>query len=225
MTYEQLLAIFLENSNKKFDDFNNKIINSGVPTIGCTVPFVRSVAKRCTLEEAESFPVHANYETDLLRGIVVSKCKLPFKQKAPHVAKFAEAIENWAVCDCSAIKIPAAERPSWFEFFCRMLPSDKPFVCRYGTVNLMSFLDDEYIDKIFAQLGKITQWGQYYVDMGVAWLMAEAMVKCPEKAWAYMEGEGRTTLDKFAYNKVLQKARDSYRISQSDKNRTYALKR
>ena len=225
MTYQQVIRIFTENSNKKFDEFNNKIIKSGVATLGCTIPFVRSVAKNCTLSDVESFPVHACYEVDLLRGIVVANCNSAFAEKSKHLAEFAQTIENWAVCDSSTVKVPRSEREQYFAFFCDMLTSDKPFVCRYGVVNLMNnFLDDLHIDKVFAQLSKIATWGHYYVDMGVAWLVATAMAKCRDATVAFMEGSGRQVLDKFAYNKSLQKMRDSFRVSEADKRWTFTVK-
>ncbi|MCH5153303.1 MAG: DNA alkylation repair protein [Clostridiales bacterium] len=225
MNYESLIQTLKENSNKQFDEFNNKIINSGVATIGCKVPFVRKLAKQFTLSEVENFPVHQYFEVDLLRGIVASTSKLNFEQKSTHLLEFAETIENWAVCDCATVKVPKAESDLYFEFFCNLLPNAQPFVCRYGVVNLMSgYLDDVHIDKVFSALVTVTQWGHYYVDMGVAWLVATAMAKCRDKTIAYMQGEGRQVLNKFAYNKALQKMRESFRVSAEDKQWTYTMK-
>ena len=225
MNYQQLVQTLQENSNYKYDEFNNTIVNSSVPTLGCTVPFVRKLAKSFSVEEVDKFPVHAFYEVDLLRGIVTANCKLPFEEKSAYLLQFAQVIENWAVCDCSTVKVPKAERDKYFEFFCSLLPSEKPFVCRYGVVNLLSnYLDDEHIDKVFASLTTVTQWGHYYVDMAVAWLVATAMSKCRDNTVAYMENEGRRVLNKFAYNKALQKMRESYRVTPEDKQWTYTMK-
>ena len=225
MNYETLIQTLKENSNRAYDDFNNTVINSEVPTIGCAIPFIRKLAKSFSVQEVESMPVHAFYEVDLLRGIVVSNCKMPFAQKSAHLLQFADEIENWAVCDCSAVKVPKAEREEYFEFFIKLLPNEKPFVCRYGVVNLLSnYLDGEHIEAVFASLKTITQWGQYYVDMAVAWLVATAMAKCRNATVEYMEGEGRRVLNKFAYNKALQKMRESYRVSADDKQWTYTMK-
>ncbi len=225
MEYANLLEIMRLNADEASLPFKKAVLNTSVPIIGCTVPFVRSLAKNCTLEEAESFPVHDWYEVDLLHGMLVADCKLTFSQKSPLLAEFADTIENWAVCDSSVVKVPRAERELYFTFFCDMLASDKPFVCRYGTVDLLSnFLDAEHIDAVFAQLGAITQWGSYYVDMGAAWLIATAMVKCREQTVLYMQTDGRRVLNKFTYNKALQKMRDSYRVSEADKQWTHAIK-
>ena len=225
MNYETLVQTLKENSNKAYDDFNNTVVNSKVPTIGCPLPYMRKLAKTFTVDDVEGFPVHAFYEVDLLRGIVVSNCKLPFEQKCAHLKNFAMGVENWAVCDCSTVKVPKVEIEKYFEFFISLLPSEQPFVCRYGVVNLLSnYLDDEHIEEVFAALKTITQWGHYYVDMAVAWLVATAMAKCRDVTVAYMEGDGRHVLNKFAYNKALQKMRESYRVSPEDKQWTYTMK-
>ena len=225
MNYETLLQTLRDNSNRTYDEFNNTLINSEVPTIGCTIPFLRKLAKGLSIEEVESFPIHAFYEVDLLRGIVVSNSKLPIEEKSVHLLDFANNIENWAVCDCSTVKVPKVERDKYFEFFVSLLPNDQPFVCRYGVVNLMSnYLDGEHIETVFAALHTITQWGHYYVNMAVAWLVATAMAKCRDATVVFMQGDGRQVLNKFAYNKALQKMRESYRVSPEDKQWTYTMK-
>ena len=225
MTYETLIQTLWENSDRQFDEFNNKIVNSGVPTIGCKIPFLRKLAKNFTIAEAENFPIHQYFEVDLLRGVVVSTAKLPFADKSVHLLDFAKIIENWAVCDCSTVKVPKTESQLYFDLFAGLLSSQQPFVCRYGVVNLMSnYLDEEHIDQVFSVVETITQWGHYYVDMGVAWLVATAMAKCRDKTVEYMLDEGRQVLSKFAYNKALQKMRESFRVSKEDKQWTYTMK-
>lgn len=223
--YNQLLEYLKSNSNDKFDEFNSKIVNSGIPTIGCTVPFVRQTAKACSLDFALSLPINQYVEIDLLRGVAVSNAKMPFETKSKLLLTFAETIENWAVCDCSTVKPKQSEREDYFAFFCKLLSSKHTFVCRYGVVNLLAnYLDDGHIEKVFSALSNITLWGEYYVDMAVAWLVATAMAKCRNQTVEYMEGSARKILNKFAYNRALQKMRDSLRVSKEDKQWTYTLK-
>ena len=185
--YNQLVQYLKDNSNAEFNEFNSKIVNSGVETIGCTVPFMRKLAKSLDLDFALSLPVNKYMEVDLLRGIVISNAKLPFDVKSKLLFDFAGTIENWAVCDCSTVKPVLKGREIYFNYFCSL-------------------------------------WGEYYVDMAVAWLVATAMVKCRDKTVEYMQAEGRRILSKFAYNKALQKMRESLRVSKEDKQWTYTMK-
>lgn len=226
MNYSQLLKELQNNVDVKYKDFNDKIVNANVPSLGCRMPYLRKLAKKLTVEDVVGFPVHTNLETDTLTGMVIANSKLPFVDKAPLLQGFADTIENWAVCDCNTVKVPNAERDDYFAFFLDLAKSDKPFVCRYGVVNLMgSYLDEQYIDDVFAALSTVVCYGHYYVDMAVAWLVATAAAKCRDKTFAYLHGDGRKVLNVFTYNKALQKMRDSYRISAEEKAATYALKR
>lgn len=228
MNYDQLIELFQQNSNQKYDDFNSKIVNSGVRTIGCTVPFVRSVAKKHlqSLNEAVALPTHDYFEVDLLKGIVVSSANIPFEQKEKYLTDFANTLENWAVCDCSTVKVPQSEQEQYFLYFCSLCLSQSPFVCRYGVVNLLAnFLDNEHVDGVFEAIEKISVFGSYYVDMAVAWLLATSMVHCRNETVAFMEGKGLEVLNVFTYNKALQKMRDSFRVSAEDKAWSRAMKR
>lgn len=225
MEYQELLRLLCEHSDGKFNEFNSKIINSGVKTIGCTVPYVRKVAKQTELEEVMSYPDHEYYEVDLLKGIVVSSAKMPLTDKKKYLSEFADKIENWAVCDCSTVKVAKNEADAYFDYFCTLCASDKPFAARYGIVNLMTnFLDDEHVEKVFAEFTRVATFGNYYVDMAAAWFVATAMAKCRDKTVKYMDGDGRKVLNKFTYNRALQKMRDSFRVTPADKEWTKTLK-
>lgn len=226
MNYEQLLEVLRQNSDAKYKQFTEQIVNGNVPLIGVRLPFLRKLSKQITLEEALSYPIHSFLEVDTIVGMVVSKAKLPFDEKAGLLVDFASTIENWSVCDCNVVKVGRAESRQYFDFFVGLVCSDKPFVCRYGVVSLLSnYLDDEHITAVFSALKSISIRGEYYVDMAVAWLLATAMAKCRNQTMDYLCGEGRLVVGEFAYNKALQKMRDSFRVSAEDKARTYSMKR
>lgn len=220
ISYEQLILEFQKASERKYDEFNSSIINSGVPTIGCRVPVIRKIAKNSGLScaEALSLPVHAYYELDFFKGIVVAKAKMPFECKKTYLSQFADTIENWAVCDGNTVKVKQCEKEQYFDFFSQMCASEKPFVCRYGVVNLMAnYLDEQYVLRTFDVLNNVVCWGNYYVDMAVAWLVATAMAKVRDITAKFLQGDARRILSVYSYNAALQKMRDSNRISPEDK--------
>ena len=59
--------------------------------------------------------------------------------------------------------------------------------------------------------------------MGVAWTLAEIGIKYNEKAIKFLKGNNN--LDKFTYNKTLQKMIESYRIDNAQKEELRKLKR
>lgn len=227
MDYQQIVSLFAQNASEKHNDYSN-VINSKVKALGCTTPTIRKIAKELNLgvEEALQLPANCFYEVDFLRGIVVSGAKLKFEDKRKFLLEFASTIENWSVCDCNAVKVPKSERQQYFEFFASLCADERPFVCRYGLVNLMSnYLDEQYVVNVFASIKLVCTWGYYYVDMACAWLVATAMAKQRDATVAFLTGDAPSVMNVFSYNQALQKIRDSYRVSPEDKLWTKTLKR
>ena len=83
------------------------------------------------------------------------------------------------------------------------------------------YVKEEYIDKIFKIIDNIKN-EEYYVEMGIAWLVAELYIKFPKQTMKYLKNN---KLNKFTYNKALQKARESYRVSKEEKEILNKMKR
>ena len=84
------------------------------------------------------------------------------------------------------------------------------------------FMTDEYVDEVLKELNNVTHEG-YYVKMGVAWTLAEIGIKYNNKAMKYLKG--KNNLDKFTFNKTLQKMIESYRIDSDQKDLLRKMKR
>jgi 3-methyladenine DNA glycosylase AlkD len=223
MTIEEIIGYFEEFATPKKREFDTKLYNSSVPCLGCPVPVVRKLAKTLTVEDVLELPYHVYNEVDMLKGIVFGGCKLPLEYKFPLLFDFATHIENWAVCDVCGVKFSVAERQQYFDFFVKLTSDSRPFVVRYGLGGLLShFLDQKHIEKVLATVENVT-FGHYYVDMMAAWLVATAFAKCPVETRQYLLTA--KNISTFAYNKALQKIRDSFRVSKEDKEWTRGLRR
>ena len=73
---------------------------------------------------------------------------------------------------------------------------------------------DKYIDQIFSVIDTLKDEEEYYVNMAVAWLLCELMIKQRNKTLKYLDNHN---LNKFTINKMISKCRDSFRISKEDK--------
>ena len=62
----------------------------------------------------------------------------------------------------------------------------------------------------------------YYNEMAIAWLLSELLVKYYEKTVNYLK---TSKLDKFTFNKGIQKACESFRITKEQKEYLRKLKR
>ena len=102
-----------------------------------------------------------------------------------------------------------------WDFILPYLESKKEFDVRFAVIMLLDYyIVDDYIDEVIQKLDKVNHDG-YYVKMAVAWCLAEIGIKYNEKAMKYLKGENQ--LDKFTFNKTLQKMCESYRIPEKQK--------
>ena len=93
---------------------------------------------------------------------------------------------------------------------------------RIAVVTMMShYLNDEYIDRVFAAL-RTAHNDEYYYKMAAAWCTATAMAKYRDKAYRFLE---TCCFDDWTYNKSIQKMLESRRVSDADKKKLRAMKR
>ena len=87
-------------------------------------------------------------------------------------------------------------------------------------VLLQFFLDENFTPEVFA-LAKSIASDEYYVNMALAWFWSFALIKRYEETLPIIESE---RLPEFVHNKAIQKARESYRISDERKQYLNTLK-
>lgn len=80
---------------------------------------------------------------------------------------------------------------------------------------MQHFLDEEF-DVKYVDLVSSINSEEYYVNMEIAWYMATALAKQWDATIIYLEEK---KMDKWVHNKTIQKARESYRIT--DEQKTY----
>ena len=82
------------------------------------------------------------------------------------------------------------------------------------------FLDEDFQPEYLELAAKIRS-EEYYVNMMIAWFLATALAKQWDAAIPYIQ-EHR--LDPWVHNKTIQKAVESYRITDGQKNYLRTLK-
>ena len=98
---------------------------------------------------------------------------------------------------------------------------DHTYTIRFGIEMLMSFYLDEQFCPEFLELVSYVQSEEYYVNMMVAWYFATALAKQYDDTLPYIE---QHRLSKWTHNKAIQKAVESYRISDGQKTYLRTLK-
>ncbi len=213
-----------ELKDEKYKEFNIKLCpDTNKEMLGIRIPNLRKLAKEILKERNnwEEFIKNENikyFEGVILQGLIIGYSKMELKEKEKYIKMFVPRIDSWAINDTfvPTLKINKKDLEEYWKFILPYTKSKKEFEVRFAVISMLDyFLTDEYVDKVLKELNKITHEG-YYVKMGVAWTLAEIGIKYNEKAMKFLKEENN--LDKFTYNKTLQKMIESYRIDNVQKD-------
>lgn len=219
--YTEILDEIKDLADEEYRNFHGSLI-PGVKTefLGVRVPKLRTVAKRLIKEEWREFlKEYENsniYEIIMLYGMVLAKAKCEFEEKLGYVRNFIPKIDNWAVCDivCGDLKDIKKNQKRMYEFLQPYLLSDREYELRFAVVILMQYyITENYIDTVLGWYVKICV-DAYYVKMAVAWGLSVCFVKFRDKTLSFLQN---CKIDRFTYNKAIQKIRESCRVSEEDK--------
>ena len=228
MTYEGLTAALRDLADPTLEAYQKKIVSdTGYPMFCIRMPALRKLAKRCAQQNLDNLLTQArwsSYEEVLAFGLAVAYEKVPLDRKLEKLWSILPRLDSWAMTDTIAptLKVTDAERPVLWEFAGRCMDSPEEYILRFGIVLLLDhFLTGEWIPRVEKQVRAVSD-ERYYVQMAAAWLWAEMAVYEPERVIGLLQtGE----LDRFTHNMTIRKMRESYRISQNEKERALALRR
>ncbi len=198
-------------------------IEEGV-MLGVRTPALRSLAgKLKTRDDVDLFLndlPHRHFEENQLHAFIISEMKDPARC-FEALETFLPFVDNWATCDQMTPKAFKKAKPELAERIDNWLRSDHVFTRRFGIKAAMT----EFLDKDFdpAYLEKIANLdtSDYYVMMMVAWYFATALAKQYDAAIKYIE---ERKLSAEAHRKAIQKACESFRITEEQKRYLRTLK-
>lgn len=218
-----------KNVDLKYKEFNQKLCpDTNKKLLGIRIPVLRKLSKKIISDNPEEYLKNAPneyLEEILLEGFVIAGLKVDINYKLELMEKYIPKMDSWVVTDtvCPTIKPKKDELNIVWNFIEKYLKSDKEFELRFAVIMMLDyFLIDDYVDKVIETLDKI-ETNQYYVQMAIAWCLAEIGIKYNEKAMKYLCQ--KNNLDDFTYNKTLQKMRESYRIDKEQKILLKKMKR
>lgn len=228
MTNQEIRTYLETHAETKYREFNSGLILGSDTILGVRIPALRALAKQIAKEEDwRTYLKEArddSYEEICLQGFVIGYAKADIDELLSYAAAFIPKIHDWSVNDgfCATFKIAKKHRDKVWDFLMQYKDSPNEFEQRVVAVMLMNhFLEDDYIDRVLSVWDELNHEG-YYCKMGVAWGIATAYAKFPEKTHAFLL---ENHLDDFTYNKAIQKMIESYRISAEDKEILRAMKR
>lgn len=193
--------------------------------IGVRVPLLRKYAKELSgTAEAERFTAslpHRYYEENNLHAFLIALTK-NFDLCIERLDRFLPYVDNWATCDGMSPKILKKEPERLLLKIKEWLKSEHTYTVRFAVKCLMDFYLDENFSAEILSLVASVKSEEYYVNMCSAWFFATAVAKQPESTIPFFT---ERRLDKWAHNKAIQKAIESYRVDEKTKKLLKGLKR
>ena len=207
-----------ELADPAYREFNHKIVPD-TEMLGVRLPVLRGIAKEIAKGDWKGYLQNAGegiHEEILLQGLVLGAAKAAPEELAAPLTSFLPKIHNWAVCDstCTGLKIADKHPEFFYNLLLPYLESEKEYEVRFAVVMLLShYINDGYIQKVLPLFNHVRHEG-YYVKMAVAWAVSVCYVKFPAETGGFLLDN---SLDRFTYQKSLQKIMESYRITPEQK--------
>lgn len=226
MTLNDLEQILFQYQDTKYADFTAKLIPN-LPRekfIGIRSPEYKKILKQIkgdpVIPEFLSTLPHKWHEENCLHAALINKIK-DYDECVDALEQFMPYIDNWAVNDSLN---PACFKKHKEELIGKVqswISSEATYTRRCGMKILMANYLDEDFKPEYLDLPADLRSDEYYVNIMTAWLFSEALVKQWDAAVVYIETH---RLDAWTNNKAIQKACESYRITDERKAYLKTLK-
>lgn len=211
----------------EFKKFQCKLIpgvNSDT-VIGVRTPLLRKLAKEIfKSDDYEEFIrdlPHEYYEEVNLHGMII--CMVSDYDEAIHeVNKLLPYVDNWASCDLLSCKKAFKDNLDKLETDVkRWISSGDTYTVRFGIGVLLEFYLDDAFDLKYLEWVARVESDEYYIRMMKAWYFATALAKQYDEAIPYIENH---RLEEWVHRKTIQKAKESFRVSDDAKAYLNTLK-
>ena len=221
---DTILTELMAVADPKYKEFHARLI----PTIdkdlvlGVRSPMAQMIAKKYAKADIadaflSSLP-HKYYDENVVHAFMLGRLRCDQAAMKEKIVAFLPYVDNWAVCDglCAHLKHFFKYPNDVYDFVLECVNSDKVYTKRFGLVCLLSYyIDKEHIKDILS-ICKGIKSQEYYVNMAVAWLISFCLIKEYDSALPVILEK---SLDRWVHNKAIQKACESYQIS--DEKKTY----
>ena len=209
-----------------YREFQVKLIPDVPPetVIGVRTPALRQYAKTLVRSgDAAAFLdtlPHTYFDENQLHAFLLSGEK-DYAQVLSRLEAFLPHIDNWATCDQLSPKI-FGKHPELIGEIRRWMASAHTYTVRFGIGMLMRWYLDAQFQPEYLQWAADVKSDEYFVNMMRAWYFATALAKQYDAVLPFLE-ENR--MDTWTHNKTIQKARESYRVSEEHKTYLKTLRR
>ena len=210
----------------KYKEFQAKLVpNISSDTIlGVRTPELRELAKEVFKSEdrdlfLKALP-HKYYEENLVHFFVIAMIK-DFDECVNEVEEFLPYVDCWPVSDQATPRVFKKNHDKLLPYIKKWISSKHIYTSRFGIRMLMNeFLGDDF-KKEYLKLVSSIKTEDYYLQMMIAWYFATALAKKYDETIYVFE---KHILSDWIHKKAIQKALESYRVSDLHKKYLICLK-
>ena len=220
-TYKtDITALLFALQDKSYADFQSKLLPT-VPretVIGVRTPDLRKLAKQlrrtpAAKEFLQSLP-HRYFDENQLHAFILSEEK-DFGTCLAELERFLPFVDNWATCDQLSPRCFKKHAAELLPLIRKWMRSKHTYTKRFGIGTLMRYyLDENFKPEYLEQVASIKS-DEYYIRMMQAWFFATALAKQWDATLPYIK---QHRLEKDTHNKTIQKAVESFRITDEQKS-------
>lgn len=216
----KILKELYKASNKDYKTFSQKIMPDADEMLGVRMPILHKMAKNIYKNENwQKFLSENNlkfWEELMLQAMVIGEIKDTPENLIKYVKDFVPKINGWGICDgfCSGLKFAKNNQELVWSFIQQYFESKQEYEKRFAFVMMLNyFVNEKYIDKCLKKFDKFKD-ERYYAKMAAAWALSICYIKFPKKTLEYLK---ISKLDKWTYNKSIQKICESLRVNKKTK--------
>ena len=205
--------------DEAYRDLQMKLVPNIPPetVVGVRTPEMRAIAKAVYKSaDRDAFLndlPHKYYEENLIHFFVIAQIR-DFDECIRRAEAFLPYVDCWPVSDQATPKSFRKNHEKLLPYLRNWIASEHVYTARFGIRMLMNeFLDadfkEEYLDLVASKTGE-----DYYLKMMIAWYFATALAKRYDETLPYLETR---RLDDWTHKKTIQKAVESFRVSDEHK--------
>ena len=221
-----IVDLLFEKQDIKYRDFQAPLFPNidKEKMIGVRTPELKKLAKELFGSDAankfiETLP-HQYFDENQLHAFLISLIK-DYETCLKEVERFLPYIDNWGTCDQLSPKVFAKHKDELIVNIKRWIKSKHVYTVRFAIGMLLSLYLDESFKEEYLELVSNVKSEEYYINMMIAWYFATALAKKWDFAIKYIEDK---KLSPWVHNKTIQKAVESYRINDNQKDYLKSLK-
>ena len=222
----EIQEYLLSNQDQTYRDFTLPLIPNvdEKSFIGVRLPLIKKYAKELSEEKRIAFMnclPHRYHEENILHAFILSNIK-DYETFIHYVDKFLPYVTNWSVSDTICNKNLVKYKDKLIKEVYKWLKSDELYRVRYAIKCLMNYYLGEDFKQEHLERVREVKLDDYYVKMMVAWYLATGLAKNYDD---FVKAIEENWFNDFIHNKAIQKAMESYRVSDEHKSYLKQMKR